>query len=896
MSLSEAFGFPPSINGEVYAQSPIYDNPWYGTKGPRGAPIMIVGESWGANEDEQQKCFVGNSGAELDALLGEACIPINECFFTNVIHERPANNDMKKFFYTTAEAKTGKMLSTGGLYPHDNVLQGLKNLKIQIDAIRPKLIIGLGNYALWGLTDGCFNIGNDGGYKIPTGIMLWRGSQLRTSEFFGRIPFLPTYHPAAALNTYPWRYMIKHDLSARVPLVDLPGRWEEPSYDFIIRPRLEQVVTRLEEFLARLSCGELKLSLDLETHDTLIACCGLADSQRRAICIPFLCEENDSGYWSVEEEYQIMLLLRRVLLHPNLKLLGQNLLYDIQYIVNQFFMLPHVSSDTMLKHHVIWPGGGDPNDPDQKKTQMQGIQKKALYNLSSLYCDHHTFWKDEGKNWRRNKDAEDVWWNYNCKDAVKTYEVDEELDKLIAAFGLEEQYATQMRVFNDMLLPMMIRGINTDPNSRQIVADELEGELAKLDARLIHIVPETLLPRKRAANGKPKESAWYTSPAKQKKLFFEMCGVQPVKKPGGGSETTGKDALPIIAQREPILAPVIDMLELRRSIGVYHSTFAKMETDHDNRMRCSYNPTGTDTFRLSSSKNIEGRGGNLQNIPGGKEDDVYDFPSMRRAFVCDSGYELAEFDLGGADAQVVAWEAKDEDLKAAFRAGLKLHIKNCRDLYPEKTKDMTDDELKALDHAGGLYHNAKRRVHGTNYGGQPKAFVAKLRTSLAEEEEFHERWFFLHPGIKEWHNRTNRQLNGFQCWRCDTLTAGARVCSKCGAITGRTVGNKFGYRIVYFDRPHELFTKALAWKPQSTVAINANKGALAIIDHCPWVELLLQVHDSLVCQWPIKYSDRIPEIKTALHTVTVPYDDPLTIPWGLKLSRKSWGDAEVQKW
>lgn len=880
----------------IYKPSPIFTNPWYGTKGSRSAKIMIVGEAWGQTEDQKQKCFVGESGQDLDALLGEARIPINDVFFTNVIHERPEDNNMSKFFYTTAEAKAGKMLSTGGLYPRENIIKGLQNLKVQIDAIKPEIIIALGNYALWALTDSSYSIGNAGGYKIPTGIMQWRGSMLYTSGWYGKIKLLPTYHPVAALRTYPWRYMIKHDMSARIPLAFKPGAWEEPSYDFIIRPRLEQVITTLETFIHKLESGKLKLSLDLETHDGLIACCGLAPSAREAICIPFITESSSdpdlsySSYWSIEEEYQIMLLLRRILLHPNFELIGQNLLYDVQYIVNQYFVLPRVHSDTMLMHHTVWPGGGDPNDPNAAKTQMQGIQKKALYNLSSLYCDHHIFWKDEGKNWRSNKQAEDVWWNYNCKDAVKTFEVDYELKKLVHDFGLDEQYDTQMQVFNDMLLPMMMKGILTNREDRQKVANELARDLELLDQRMAPIVPESVIPVKKGS--KP----WYRSPTKLKQLFYEVCSVQPVKKPGGGSETTGKDALPIIAQREPILAPVITMLERRRSMSVYHSTFAKMETDPDDRMRCSYNPTGTDTFRLSSSENIEGRGGNLQNIPSDKEDDGYEYPNMRRAFIPDPGYELGEFDLGGADAQVVAWEAKDEDLKTAFRAGLKLHIKNCRDLYPERTRDMTDEELKALDHAGGLYHNAKRRVHGTNYGGTPRTFVAKLRTSLAEEEEFHERWFHLHPGIKEWHNRTNRQLNGLQCWRCDTLTAGARICPKCGAITGRTVGNKFGYRIVYFDRPHELFTKALAWKPQSTVAINTNKGALAIRKHCPWVELLLQVHDSLICQWPIRYSDRIGEIKQALHTVTVPYADPLTIPWGLKLSRKSWGDAEQQKW
>lgn len=863
-------------------------NMFLGTKGSRSAKIMFVGESYGKTEETMGRPFVGESGQDLDKLCGEAGIPLNDCFYTNVVNERPPNNDMYQFFYTTREAKQYRMLSTNRLYPRENVLQGLEQLRAQIDAIKPKIIIGLGNYTLWALTNESFNIGNLGGYKIPTGISQWRGSQLYTSSSFGRIPFLPTYHPAAGLRTYPWRYMIKHDLKARVKLAlnDDALAWKEPDYDFILRPNLEQVCSRLESFLTRLDSGQLELAADLETRDGLIACIGLADTPRRAICIPFLCEENDAGYWSVEEELLILILLRKIFNHPNLSLVGQNFLYDLQYIVDQMFASPRLALDTMYTHHVVWPGGGDPNSA---KASLQGIQQKALYNLSSLYCEHHVYWKDEGKNW--TKESEDVLWNYNCKDSVKTLEIARALRELIADFGLEEQFAFQMRVINEMLLPMMKLGIKVDKVARAKVAQELLDALSALDIRLAPLVAESLLPSKRGS--KP----WYRSPTKQKRLFYEVLGIAPVIKKGSKNATTDKDALPIIAQREPIVKHLIDLLELRRSIGVYHSTFAEAEAEPDGRMRCSYNPSGTDTFRLSSSENIYGRGGNMQNIPSGKEEEAYDFPNMRKAFVPDAGYEIAEFDLSGADAQVVAWEADDADLMQAFRSGVKIHLKNSRDLFPNETANMTDDEIKAGSGIpGSIYDSIKKGVHATNYGGAAQTLSTRLRWKVEKAIEFQERWFHLHPGVKEWHNRTHRQLSGLQCWRCNTLTAGSRVCQSCGAITGRTIGNRFGYRIVYFDRIGDLFTKSLAWTPQSTVAINTNKGAIAIREFCPWVELLLQVHDSLIVQWPIKYGDRVDEIKRALYTISVPYKSPLTIGWGLKISRESWGAAETVNW
>ena len=45
-------------------------------------------------------------------------------------------------------------------------------------------------------------------------------------------------------------------------------------------------------------------------------------------------------------------------------------------------------------------------------------------------------------------------------------------------------------------------------------------------------------------------------------------------------------------------------------------------------------------------------------------------PNIRKFIVPDPGYLIVDADLSGADAQVVAWEADDADLKEAFRDGV----------------------------------------------------------------------------------------------------------------------------------------------------------------------------------------------------------------------------------
>lgn len=242
-------------------------------------------------------------------------------------------------------------------------------------------------------------------------------------------------------------------------------------------------------------------------------------------------------------------------------------------------------------------------------------------------------------------------------------------------------------------------------------------------------------------------------------------------------------------------------------------------------------------------------------------------PNVRKLFLPDNGHTIIDCDLSGADAQVVAWEANDHDLKRAFQLGLDVHNHNGAAMwgaaYAPKSKPRVftmRDELK-------------RAVHGTNYGAAARTIAITLGWKIAQAEEFQRRWFALHPGIKDWHDSTSYALQ-----------------------TTRTISNRFGYRIVYFDRSDNLLPTALAWKPQSTVAIVASRGAVRLRS-LPWVTILLQVHDSVVFQIPNhRFTSRdLTTIREHL-TIAVPYPDPLTIPWGLAASRQSWGDVKDYNW
>lgn len=265
-------------------------------------------------------------------------------------------------------------------------------------------------------------------------------------------------------------------------------------------------------------------------------------------------------------------------------------------------------------------------------------------------------------------------------------------------------------------------------------------------------------------------------------------------------------------------------------------------------------------------------------------------PNIRNQFIPDPGHIICDMDLAGADAQVVAWEANDERMKDAFRKGLKIHIRNAQDMYPDKYADMPVEQIKEEP----IYKAVKVLCHGTNYGAMPPTLAVdpNVKWPVSMVDEFQNRWFSIRPGIKKWHKRTDNFLQGTQCWRCETYTVNGEVrCPNCNAKIGMTVSNKFGFRIIFKTfLDHNVRNAALAWGPQSTVAIVARKGLLRLRKY-DWITTLMQVHDSLVFQFPKKFLSHMQEVEEDLNDIVVPYEDPLRIPWGVAMSDTRWGDC-----
>lgn len=584
-------------------------DPFKYTSGDRDAEIIVVGEAWGAAEHIAQKPFQGEAGQELTRMLFEAGLRRDQVLCTNLVDTRPnLQNDFASGFIAGTRESAGVLFR--GLRCREVLIDGIAKLENLIDRVRPRLIIGCGNWPLWGLTDHpCVSDKSlkskvDGvSRKVATGITKWRGSQTYTREIVGnRYPYLPIFHPAAILRDWKIRHVTVHDLRARAHrFIARQCKWEPPNHLMLAQPTFPAARNYLREVLRQLTGGKkVWIAIDLETYERRsISCAGLAVAGLGAICIPFFYFEgkpNEDGsipsvdYWSLNQEVELITLLRAILTHPLALVTNQNIAYDAQYLHRCLSIRLRPTFDTMVAHHLCWPG-----------------TPKSLEYLSSLYCDHHLYWKDESNEWDTKSMGHVDLWTYNCKDAIAALEITHELRNLVDTLGLSSQLAMRMNEWY-LAFAMMLRGINYDVKMRDQFRQQLLNLGQETSAWLLEAMPADL---QMTTTGK----YWFSSPSFQQEIFYDKIGVAPIMHKKTKRPTLDKEALEQIRKRAPWLAPLFDRLELQRSIGVFSNNFLAVKLLPTNRFGASPNICGTETFRWATTANAFDEGGNFQNIP-----------------------------------------------------------------------------------------------------------------------------------------------------------------------------------------------------------------------------------------------------------------------------------------
>ncbi|WP_245620148.1 uracil-DNA glycosylase [Phenylobacterium immobile] len=162
------------------------------SRGVADAPLMVIGEGPGADEDAQGKPFVGRSGQLLDRMLAAAGLE-TRVFITNTVFWRPPGN------------RTPTPVEQAICAPF---------VERAIALLKPKALLLVGGASAKSML------------KTEEGILSLRGrwSEWRSSDGAIELPAMPTLHPAFLLRQPAAKKRAWADLSMLAERLDRPER------------------------------------------------------------------------------------------------------------------------------------------------------------------------------------------------------------------------------------------------------------------------------------------------------------------------------------------------------------------------------------------------------------------------------------------------------------------------------------------------------------------------------------------------------------------------------------------------------------------------------------------------------------------------------------------------
>lgn len=804
-------------------------------EGLRTTSMALVGEAPGFNEAKLRRPFIGRAGELLTKLLHSSNIPRSDVYITNVIKQRPGkdDNDLSDWFVN----RGGRISVSEG---YKEYVEMLRKELLQLPNL--KVVVPLGNAALYALCN-------------EVAITKRRGSILESTLIPG-LKCIPTIHPASALREYKMELFIKFDLS-RAKEESLTKEIVLPEREIIIEPSYDQIVGFLIE------CNNSpEVAFDIEVMNEEISCMSFSLSPSKGISIPFV--YNGNSYLTPTQEAMVWKLSNRILSNPAIRKIGQNFIFDMSFVFRKYGIIVNNYDCTMIAQGLSYPDF-----------------PKGLDFITSIYT-REPYYKDDGKKWFKTGGSYHNFWIYNAKDSLVCQEAFPKIMDVIHSQGNYETYKSQRDLIHPLMY-MQARGMRVDIDSLKEASKQAEEkitervlDLAKLqecevgfkvekDPDMYKVTNRSdgtciIIPKNEFTRMcKHTDILNIGSSQQLANLFYTKLGNKPYL--DKGSVTTNDDALKRLVRKGIKEALIIrDVRKIAKLKGTYYD----MKMSADGRLRSAMNPIGTVSGRLASSQDIFGEGGNVQNLP----------LVFQQYVLADEGYVMYIPDLSQAENRTTANIAPEPLMLKAFAEDVDIHS-----LTASMISGIDMNEIKRQDKEGincnlgtGEYtwrFWGKKSNHSLNYDLGYKSFALRFEMPESQAKMLVDRFHKIYPGIRQYHAWVRALLQ-----------------------QNRTLVNCFGRVRVFMDRwGDDLFKEAYSWIPQSSIADKMNRQGINYIyynqDLFREIELLNQIHDSLVFQIPVaigwkRHAEMLLLIKKSLETPMVWHGKEFTIPLEFK--------------
>lgn len=278
------------------------------------------------------------------------------------------------------------------------------------------------------------------------------------------------------------------------------------------------------------------------------------------------------------------------------------------------------------------------------------------------------------------------------------------------------------KLFNELEMPLVevlagieINGIRLDTKVLKELSSDIERRLIKLIENIY------------------KESGSefnINSPKQLAEVLFERLKL-PVVKKGKTGPSTDEEVLRKLSGKHNLPALLLEYRQLTKLKNTYIDTLPVLIEKDTGRIHASFNQTGTETGRLSSSEP------NLQNIP--VKGDIG--KQIRRSIIAyDSKSLLLSCDYSQVELRILAHLSKDESLIDAFKKGKDVHRITAALIYGMSEKDVNEE----------MRETAKRVNFGIVYGLTSFGLSRDLNIPVEEAQAFIEAYFARYPRVKEY--------------------------------------------------------------------------------------------------------------------------------------------------
>ena len=707
-------------------------------------------------------------------------------------------------------------------YPTPLYTQYENDLYDELSKVKANVYVAVGAVAMWAL---CRKVA----------ITKRRGSILEGcfTSTFRHTKVIPIIHPAAALRQYTYVHTIGMDLKriaeeSAFPDIRLPAR------NIIIKPSYMDSLM----FLGRCSLAPI-IAFDIEVMREEVSCISFAITPTDVISIPFQAGGND--YFTPEQEIEVWRQITAILENPSIIKVGQNIVFDTTFLFRKYGIHPQgILEDTMIGQAIMYPDF-----------------PKGLDFITSMHTKE-PYYKDEGKKHFKIGGPEEDFWIYNAKDSAVCLEALPRIKHDLEMVNNLAAYEVQCEIVKPLIY-MQERGIKTDAEGLKVESKRVEERIVELTNKLKELTGYDINPG---------------SSAQVQNYFYKIKGEKPYLNRQTGKPTADKNAIKRLSRKGYEEARVIQEIS---TLSYMKSHFLDVTLDTDKRLRCSFNPVGTESGRLSSSETIFGTGTNMQNLP-------MDF---RKYLIADDDTMIYNIDLSQAENRVVAYISPEPNMISAFENKIDLH-KQTAGLIFNKPWTEVSDETGSSEIGGGQFSErfwGKKANHGLNYDLGYKTFAFLYEILETDAKFIVERYHKAYPGVRQYHAYIRHQLS-----------------------KNRTLENLFGRKRLFLDRwGDDLFKSAYSFIPQSTVAEVINRRGILYSYYEQQlfraVDLLLQVHDNIIFQMNYKQNswetqaECLIRLKESLETPLTwrgsEFSIPISLEVGMNLNKK--GMVEVDR-